>query len=119
MTRISKNETKETVIIPYSFQNAKNWEIYNNIASCFICISYELLVFKKEHKWAYNSGKKERRKTLGNEKDEISQPFRILLKEEPVICDEYGTCTVFTFRINYEFIRCGRNVARKGETRKA
>jgi hypothetical protein len=63
--------------------------------------------------------KERAQENLRPEKDEVSQQSGILLKDELVICDEYGTCSISTFRINLGVLHCGRNVARNGETKNA
>jgi hypothetical protein len=50
-------EKKETVIIPYNSQNAKNYKIQSNVASYLCTVRRELLLFKEEHKRASNCPK--------------------------------------------------------------
>jgi len=58
------------------------------------------------------------RKTLRTVKDEISEQFRIKLKEERATCHVYGPCNVPTFQIvNCGMLGCAKTVARKGDTR--
>ena len=53
-------------------------------------------------------------------KDEISQQFRIKLKEERATSDVYWPCNVPAFKtVNCGVLRCAKTVARKGDTRNA
>jgi len=53
-------------------------------------------------------------------KDEISQHFRLLLKEERTTCNVYGSCKVPAFKIvNCGMLRFAKTVARTGDTRNA
>jgi len=53
-------------------------------------------------------------------KGEISQQFRIKLKEKRATCHVYGPCNVPAFQIvNFGMLGCAKTVARKGDARNA